>query len=112
MANRFKTEKPIVASVFQVYKDYSANEVAADNKYKEKIIELNGTVVNISEHSVIALKVTLEDKLGLRVDCLFVPLLHRDELSNIQKGNEIKVRGRFFGIKDGNLRMAGCWLHP
>jgi hypothetical protein len=108
--NRNKSEKHIVASVPQIFEDYRANEVAADNKYKEKVVELKGTVVNISEFSEDVINVTLEHNLGLRSDCLFRNELHRDEIADIQKGFEIKVRGKFFSIKDDNLRMAGCWF--
>ena len=110
--NRLKSEKIIVASVSQIFEDYGANEIAADNKYKEKVVELKGTVVNLSEFSEGVINITLEHNLGLRSNCLFRNELHRDEISDIQKGDEVKVRGKFFGIEGDNLRMAGCWLQP
>ena len=42
VVEKLETEEAIQISSTQIYKDYDDNEVAADNKYKDKVVEVKG----------------------------------------------------------------------
>jgi len=48
--NWSKQQKPLIeVSVIQLLDDYSNNELTADEKYKDRIIEITGDVANVSQ---------------------------------------------------------------
>lgn len=40
---------PIVVSAVRLIADYNENELVADEKYKERIVEINGDVANVAQ---------------------------------------------------------------
>lgn len=96
-------EKPsIKVSAVQLFNEYKSNEVAADKKYRDKIIEVTGTVVEIgkdmlSDEPNVKLAVGQND-MGLSdVTCTFRSK-HTDELAALSKGQDITVRGKGAGF--------------
>lgn len=95
-------------SLFGAYED---NEVAADEQYKGKILEVSGVVDSIGKDILnqpyIALSLGQPYKIG-RVQCFFSDS-DISKLAKISKGAEIRVRGKCIG-KMGNILLHDCIL--
>jgi len=99
---------PVVdVSAKQLYADYEANEVSADDKYKGKVLRVSGTVLSIGKDVLDTPYVefaTGDTVLG--VQCMF------DEpgvLGSLKKGQKLTVRGKGDG-KMGNVLLRGCMV--
>lgn len=100
----------VTVSAKQLYEDYKANEVSADEKYKDKTIVVSGTVRNIGKDIVGTMYVTLEgdDVIG-SVQCMFDDE-YKGQLSQLQKGQHVTIQGTGGGylmnalIKDSQIK--------
>ena len=83
-----------------IYSEYEANEVSADNKYKDKEFNVTGTVRSVGKDILNHAYVTLEtSNIVGSVQC-FVE--DENALASIQKGASIKLYGTGGG-KLGNV---------
>lgn len=96
-------------SASELFQDYKSNEVAADEKYKGKMLEVTGTVHSIGKDIVNTIYVTLEG--GGRFEIMSVQCYfsdkHKSEAAQLSKGQTITVRGRCEG-KFGNVHIKKC----
>ncbi len=110
-----KTTTPVVAQpVIQVTavklaEDYKANEVAADAKYKNKVVEVTGLVNTIGKDILDTPYIALSDGgqySFTSVQCMFS---EKDEslLSTVSKGDRVTLKGTVSG-KLGNVNVSGC----
>lgn len=92
-------EDVIKVSAYDLYAEYDANEAAAEQKYKGKLLEITGTVDDVSRDILDDLYVTLEssdDKYSLSsVQCY---LDEKDEstmtkVTSLSKGDTVTIRG-------------------
>ena len=94
-----------------LYREYRSNEVAADEKYKGKILTVTGTVESvgkdIADTPYVAIKAG--DVIG-SVQCMFSEQYSSD-LASLHKGDEVKIRGKCDG-KFGNVILRGCIKYP
>lgn len=77
--------------------DYEENSVAADKKYKNKILYVTGNVYEVDEDLWGTIYVTLENNRhsgGVR--CYFSDT-HKDRIADLSKGEKIKVKGKCVG---------------
>jgi hypothetical protein len=83
-----------------ILKDYEENEVAADNKYKDKVVEITGVVDSIGKDILDDIYVTIgtgaQFELPL-VQC-FVAKGLEDGAAKLQKGQKLTVTGRVDGV--------------
>lgn len=113
VAEKLETEEAIQISSTQIYKDYDDNEVAADNKYKGKVVEVKGKIIgiskNFSDDIVIKLNGLINNEYEIvGVGCTFSKS-HSSEAASLNKGQIITIRG----ICDGKLmgpNISGCSL--
>jgi len=97
----------ISISAKQLYQDYSDNEIAADKKYKNKVLEVTGTVDAIAKDITDNIYVTLKgDEYIGDVQCYFGDD-HADEAAQFSKGMTITVKGKCDG-KMMNILLRGC----
>lgn len=91
----------------QLYKEYEANEVAADGKYKGKIIAVSGVVSTIGKDLLDKMYVSLKTShiIG-SVQCFFAKS-HQSELANLKKNTEVTLKC-LGGGKMGNVILRGC----
>jgi hypothetical protein len=96
----------ITVSASQLYSDYKANEVAADQRYKDKVLQVSGTVDNIGKDIMDSIYVTLETGTFGSIQCFFADK-HASEAAQLRKGQSITVKGRCDG-KMMNVLLKGC----
>lgn len=92
--------------------DYKENEVAADAKYKGKLVELSGTVdtigKDISDTPYIAFETENQYEVINRVQCMFKDG-DTQALSAVSKGQKITLRGTVSGSL-GNIIVKDCQI--
>ena len=96
-------------SAQELYKAYEDNGVAADEKYKDKVILVNGIVETIDKDITDAIYVTLKTSMySASVQCLFANS-HTKEAASLKKGTKVSIKGKVDG-KLGNVILRGCTL--
>lgn len=81
----------------QLYKAYDTNEIAADNKYKNKKLAVTGKIHDISEvFGNIAVDIKSGDGIGwTTIRCT---MQDRDEVSKLRKGQKVTITGTCKGL--------------
>lgn len=89
---------------------YDANEIAADQKYKDKVIQVSGQVEDISEDIMGDPYITLcIGEYGFDcVQCYFADS-EKGKLARLSKGQNVKVKGLCTG-KPFHVSLKGCEL--
>ena len=97
-------------SAEEFYKEYSANEEAANKKYLNKIISVNGKISEIqlenANEPTLALKTT-ED--GITVSCGFDSKRLKD-LKSLKTGDLVKIKGKCDGLGMFGIVITQCNL--
>ena len=100
----------IKVTAVQMSADYKENEVAADAKYKNKTVEISGSVDTIGKDILdtpyIAFQTASQYDILDRVQCMFSKS-DEAELAAVTKGQKITLRGEVSG-KLGNIIVKGC----
>ena len=92
-------ESSIKISAIQLQREYEANQVAADQKYKGKILEISGTVKDIGKDILDTPYVSFKtDGLLFTVQCMFSKS-DTDGLVSLKQGQSIVLQGK----GDGSL---------
>ena len=104
------SETPAIeVSAKQLYADYEANGVAADEKYKGKVLRVTGRVNSIDRDIMDEIYVTLQgDEYFGDVQCFFAES-HVKEAVQLSKGQTISVKGKCDG-KMMNVLLRGCTI--
>ena len=98
---------PLEVSANQLYADYEANGVSADQQYKDKVLQVTGVVNNIDKDIMDQVYVTLKgDGVIGDVQCFFSDD-YINEAAQLQKGQKITVVGKCEG-KMMNVMLKGC----
>jgi len=113
VVEKLETEEAIQISSTHIYKDYDDNEVAADNKYKDKVVEVKGKIFDISkdfsDDIVVKLNGLTDNKYEIvGVSCTF-DKSHNSEAASLSKGQIITIRGNCDGYMMGP-NISGCSL--
>ncbi len=95
----------VTASI--LYGEYSANEVAADNKYKDRVIAVSGIIQNIGK-DVLDNPYIVVGGHGILdgVQCTFPPNPN-SPVASVHKGQSVTVKGKVAG-KMGNVLLNEC----
>ncbi|MFA5404159.1 MAG: hypothetical protein WC358_04425 [Ignavibacteria bacterium] len=100
--NEKKTYKPdsdgvIKISAKNLYKEYMDNPVAADEKFKGKILKVNGTVSTIDKGTDGKICVMLETGELIGYIFCYFPDSESKDVANIEKGNYKTIKGKCTG---------------
>lgn len=102
-------EPAITVSAAELVSEYDANEVAADNRYKGKMVQVSGVVHNIGKDIFNNMFVTLQSGHPLQCVQVFFDDSHAGEIAGLSKGTSLTVKGRCHGlmmnvlVKDAHL---------
>lgn len=96
-------------SAIKLYKEYKANEPAADNKYNGKIIEVSGKIERIGKDILGQAYVTLkiEDYSLASVQCVF-PDVQKSTVASLSQGQQIVIKGECKGKLLGTVLLEKC----
>jgi len=99
----------ISVSAEQLLAEYKANEIAADEKYKGKAIEVTGTIENIGKDILDNMYVALKsgEQYDFRSVQCFLGENLRKEAASLSKGSRITVRGECAGMM-GTIQINDC----
>ena len=99
---------PIIVAPEQLYSEYAANEVAADEKYKDKIVLLTGMVTEIAKDYSGGISITLlTSSYSSGIQCMFSDD-HIKETAKLVKGQKITIKGKCEGLIVGAVMINGC----
>ncbi len=109
--------KAITLPASDLIQDYTANEVAADQKYKGKTVEVTGKVTGVKKDLLDKIYVTLQGEEDwpphrqkrltfVSVQCFFADK-YTKEAAALSNGEWVKIRGRCDG-KLGNVLLKNC----
>lgn len=91
----------------QIALDYENNEIAADEKYEDKIITVNGVVGEVNKDILGNYSLELEISTVQMFICKFSED-KKEKLSKLTKGQKVKIQGKF--SKTIYLDMDDCDL--
>lgn len=99
----------MTVSAERLIDEYKANEIAADQIYKGKAIQVTGRVDHIGKDIVDSMYITLKsaDKLGFVTAQCFFDDDWAVRLSHLREGDSVTVRGTCDG-KFGNVLIKNC----
>lgn len=103
-------EPVFTLTAIQMASEYKENEVAADAKYKGKLVQLSGTVdtigKDIADTPFIAFETENQYEIINRIQCMF-KTGDTKALSAVSKGQKITLRGTVSGAL-GNIIVKNC----
>lgn len=102
-------QEAIKVTALKIVSEYKENGVSADAKYKNKLIEVSGTVKTIDKDVLDTPYIALESYEYAIVDhvqCMFSKS-SESELASVSKGQKIVLQGTVQG-KLGNIIVNGC----
>lgn len=105
----------ISVSSRSLWSAYEENRVNADAQYKDKLLSVTGTIVEITQDLVTkAPCVMLDggDELGLyHVSCFFPKNYdHMDDIANLRDGMSITIIGTCDGVPIYDVQLTNCYL--
>jgi len=83
-------EKPIKITASKLADEYDSNKIAADKKYKGKLLEVTGVISDIGTDIMGTPYYALETDKGYIVQCM-VPKANIDEMTEFKKGDGIVI---------------------
>lgn len=106
-AGRDSKGNALKASANEIVNAYKANAVAADDKYKDKTIQITGWVETIGSTRDEAYVNVCDPMIGVTGHCFycFFDDNHKGELAKLAKGQTIMVRGIF-----ADMQLKKCEL--
>jgi hypothetical protein len=94
----------------EIISEYDANEVAADNKYKNKRITIHGTIQSISKTSFKESCLKLGGITGAPSLYCYFGWEHNTAIAELFRGQSVKVLGTVAGKTLGQLQVVRCKL--
>jgi hypothetical protein len=90
---------------------FEDNVDAANAKYKDKVIEVTGTVHKIdrSDSSAVTVELRSGEKDDDTIDCDFLPA-NAGEVAALKKGESVVIRGTCVGRVKGTVTLERCSL--
>jgi hypothetical protein len=102
----------VAVSAVRLTRDYAGDEKAADAKYREKCLVVEGTVRERRECDKAALVVLegFDEKALFPLRVVAKAAERKEEFAGLKKGDRVKVRGECGGNFLGEVRVAGARL--
>lgn len=101
-----QAEEVISVTASQLVSEYKQNEIAADSKYKDKTLEVTGTVGSIAE-SFGKQYVTLKsDDIIISVQC-FLKSSESEKAATLSQGQSVTLQGKNDGMSL-NISLSNC----
>lgn len=86
-------EEVIAITAAELYQAYEDNEVAADQKYKGKTLEVSGTINNIGKDIIDRMYITLDTGDIILSVQVYFKKEHEDVIASLSKGQDVTIIG-------------------
>ena len=94
----------------QLYQEYDANQVAADSKYKDKVVIVTGSIQSIGKDITDTAYLVIGGAGFLDgVQCM-LPGGQESAVAQLSKGQLVTAKGRVSGQSIGNVLLRNCTL--
>lgn len=103
----------LVVNASDVLAEYEANEVAADSKYKGKVLEFSGAVEDIGKDILDTTYITISDGKEFstsHIQCFFKDGDEIVTVASLKKGQSVTVRGICTGFSVLSLTLDNCCI--
>jgi hypothetical protein len=109
-AGTTSTPQVTAVSPSQLIRDYKANEVAADQKYKGKRLAIEGSIQDLGKDILGNIYITISGSGNSfrNVQCLFADR-DADQIAQLRKGQKVKIEGTCDGLMM-NVILRKCEL--
>lgn len=106
-----KTPKPTIKvlkiSATELSKEYQKNEIKANNLYKDKNVEIDGTIESITESDFLVNTVLIRLK-GYNYNAISCSMKSRKGLENYNIGDKVTIKGKCDGISVFDVFVTDC----
>jgi hypothetical protein len=94
-----------------LYRDFNTNEIAANTKYLNKIIEVDGIVDNASlnDHGDLTIMLKVPEVASGNILCT-IPSTNLKQGKNPDKGQKVKIKGTCSGLSIDDVVLDRCVL--
>ena len=99
---------PVKVSAVDLYNAYQNNSIAADEKYKDKLLEVKGAVVTIGKDILGTKFIALKTPNLVNVVQCMVKDSDSEKLTSLNKGDIVSVIGTTKGATLGNIILYDC----
>ncbi|MBI3289869.1 hypothetical protein HYZ78_00555 [Candidatus Microgenomates bacterium] len=89
----------------QLADDFDENQVAAENKWKDKFVEFSSTISNITDSGLSFYNVASKEFSGTQISCRVVD---KQQLLSLKNGQTVTVRGTVGGQTIGVIDINNC----
>jgi hypothetical protein len=102
--------KPIIVTAKKIISDYEANEIAADNRYKNKVVQVKGIVDSVSKDFLGGLYIVIKsgDRYALNSIHASFPEESSGLLSKLKKGDNVTVTCDGKGFMVFSVMLSDC----
>lgn len=105
-----KQEPQISITSEDLAREYSDNEVAADNKYKGKTVELTGKILEIAKDFTDDAYIVLPGSNEYSADQVHCSLKNNNDIASFKKGQNITIIGIVDGSIMGSPMVKKCFI--
>ncbi|WP_462410359.1 OB-fold protein [Neobacillus sp. Marseille-QA0830] len=96
----------IIVSANEIYEDYSSNEVSAESRYDDNVVEITGEVAKVSRTWLMG-TILQESTVYLDGGSGYIHVIvqdqHKGEITNLATGDLITIKGKVDGFRGGGL---------
>jgi len=85
--------------------EFNANQVAAEAKYKDKVVQLTATISNITDSGLSFQNVSSKEFDLTQISC---NTSNKDELISVKNGQSVTVKGKVSGQTVGVINLSDC----
>ena len=102
--------KAVTVTADQLYEEYDKNPLSADTKYKDKVLEVTGTVLRVDRDNFGRLAIELDATGDGLIRCEFARDA-KDQLEKVKSKDRIVIRGRCTGTSGRDqVKLENCLL--
>ena len=100
-----QAQEPMKITAKELADDFDSNQVAAENKWKDKFVEFSSTISNITDSGLSFYNVASKEFSGTQISCRVVD---KQQLLSLKNGQTITVRGIVGGQTIGVIDVNNC----
>lgn len=94
----------------RIVEDYISNEVAADNTYRGRLLEIRGEVCEIGKDLADRIYISLDGRHGDRKTQCFFNDVAGQTVATLKKGDTVTVQGECDGLTLWTVLLSDCRL--